>query len=157
MGCTSTRSVAARDCPATIRTFGTCRASLCARPRDVSSSSLELLSALLMVHSTSASVGNSTRQKLVIQGFADSRNVKTLSTIKLPLAPPYHALTRPIGFMPSAASLVFHPVGNLRLAELTAKLRQTFRLRWWSPPLDSRLQALSDYSDVPHQDHLSTD
>ena len=66
---------------------------------------------------TSAAAGHANRQRLVIQGFSDPERPKTLSTIGMPLAPSYHAPSRPAGFMPSAASLVFHPVSHLHLLE----------------------------------------
>ncbi|ORY31404.1 raptor N-terminal caspase like domain-domain-containing protein [Naematelia encephala] len=61
---------------------------------------------------TSAPAGHSTRQRLVIQGFHEPEHPKTLSTIGIPLAPPQHysGPVRPYGFLPSASSLVFHPV-----------------------------------------------
>ena len=65
-------------------------------------------------HSTSAPNGHSQRQRLVIQGFSRSDRPKTLSTIGIPLATNQHGQGpfRPSGFMPSAASLVFHPVSR---------------------------------------------
>lgn len=59
---------------------------------------------------TSAATSHATYQRLIVQGFSDPHKPKTLSRIWIPLAPSYHAPSRPAGFMPSAASLVFHPV-----------------------------------------------
>jgi regulator-associated protein of mTOR len=58
--------------------------------------------------STSAPTGHSTKQRLVIQGFSEPATPKTLSSIAIPLVPTYHVPSRP--FLPSASSLVFHPV-----------------------------------------------
>lgn len=46
----------------------------------------------------------------MIKGFSDPRNPKVLSRIGIPLSPKYDGPIRPPGFMPSASSLVFHPV-----------------------------------------------
>jgi regulator-associated protein of mTOR len=53
------------------------------------------------------------RQRLVIQGFADPTNPITLSKLSIPLSPNLGGPQRPGGFMPSAASLAFHPVSPL--------------------------------------------
>jgi regulator-associated protein of mTOR len=53
------------------------------------------------------------RQRLVIQGFSDPTKPKTLSRLSIPLSPNVGGPQRPVGFMPSAASLAFHPVSLL--------------------------------------------
>jgi regulator-associated protein of mTOR len=53
------------------------------------------------------------RQRLVIQGFSDPTKPKTLSRLSIPLSPNVGGPQRPVGFMPSAASLAFHPVSIL--------------------------------------------
>ncbi|WOO77695.1 Target of rapamycin complex 1 subunit mip1 [Vanrija pseudolonga] len=61
---------------------------------------------------TSAPTPHSTRQRLVVQGFATPEKPKRLSAIDIALAPTTyqaHQHSR-ASFMPSAASLVFHPV-----------------------------------------------
>lgn len=63
---------------------------------------------------TSAPAPHSTRQRLVLQGFSDPQNPKTLSKIGIPLAPNYAAPNR-VASMPSASSLVFHPVSGRRV------------------------------------------
>ncbi|BEI86430.1 hypothetical protein CcaverHIS002_0607170 [Cutaneotrichosporon cavernicola] len=64
---------------------------------------------------TSAPAGNSLRQKLIVQGFPNPEKPKTLSRIDIALAPNYGGPSR-AGFMPSAASLVFHPTEMLLAA-----------------------------------------
>lgn len=59
---------------------------------------------------TSAPSTHANRQRLVIQGFSNPTKPKTLSKLDIPLSVNLNAPQRPIGFMPSAASLVFHPV-----------------------------------------------
>ena len=65
---------------------------------------------IALTPSTSAPAGHSTKQRLLIQGFSHSSSPKTLSTIGIPLTPSINTPHRPSGFMPSASSLVFHPV-----------------------------------------------
>ncbi|KAL7423216.1 Target of rapamycin complex 1 subunit kog1 [Cryptotrichosporon argae] len=58
---------------------------------------------------TSAPTPHATRQRLVVHGFADPYRPAKLSETHINLAPVLGG-QRPLGFMPSAASLVFHPV-----------------------------------------------
>jgi hypothetical protein len=58
------------------------------------------------------------RQRLVIQGFSDPTKPKTLSRLSIPLSPNVGGPQRPVGFMPSAASLAFHPVSLLLIVLL---------------------------------------
>ncbi|WRT67669.1 uncharacterized protein IL334_004641 [Kwoniella shivajii] len=62
---------------------------------------------------TTAITSHSTRQELEITGFSDPLHPIKLAKLGIPLSPsynnPYHN-HRTTGFMPSASSLVFHPV-----------------------------------------------
>lgn len=58
---------------------------------------------------TSAPTSRATRQRLAVQGFQNPEKPKRLSAIDITLAPSYGVPSR-AGTMPSAASLVFHPV-----------------------------------------------
>jgi len=69
------------------------------------------------------------RQRLVIQGFSDPTNPITLSKLSIPLSPHVGGPQRPVGFMPSAASLAFHPV---RCPFLSMLAEAYVRLRWLS-------------------------
>ena len=69
--------------------------------------SLAVHTAAPVLATSSAPAGHATRQKVVIQGFADPEHPKKLSTIAIPLSP---YAPRVSGFMPSASSMVFHPV-----------------------------------------------
>ncbi|ORX40214.1 raptor N-terminal caspase like domain-domain-containing protein [Kockovaella imperatae] len=62
---------------------------------------------------TSAPTSQSYRQKLVIEGFPDPAKPKILSKLSIPSSPAYHIGNRSPGFMPSASSLVFHPVEDI--------------------------------------------
>jgi regulator-associated protein of mTOR len=71
--------------------------------------------------STSAPTPHASRQRLVLQGFSDPQNPKTLSKIGIPLAPHYASPHRSPGFMPSASSLAFHPVSSPRHAAISCR------------------------------------
>lgn len=58
---------------------------------------------------TSAPTTHSSRQRLVVQGFSNPSKPKRLSVLDIMLAPNLGGPSR-AGFMPSATSLVFHPV-----------------------------------------------
>jgi hypothetical protein len=105
---------------------------------------------------TSAPAPHSTRQRLVLQGFSDPQNPKTLSKIGIPLAPNYAAPNR-VASMPSASSLVFHPVSGQRVTlgseewfgfwcKLSCADRG--RTRWSSPREGSTLRGWSRCSGV---------
>jgi regulator-associated protein of mTOR len=63
-----------------------------------------------MLISRTSAPSHDLRQRLVIQGFSDPTKPKTLSRLSIPLSPNVGGPQRPVGFMPSAASLAFHPV-----------------------------------------------
>lgn len=67
---------------------------------------------LTLVLRTSAPSAHANRQRLVIQGFSNPTKPKTLSKLDIPLSVNLNAPQRPVGFMPSAASLAFHPVSS---------------------------------------------
>jgi regulator-associated protein of mTOR len=92
------------------------------------------------------------RQRLVIQGFSDPTKPKTLSRLSIPLSPNVGGPQRPVGFMPSAASLAFHPVSLLLIVlflqiEGGAKLisDRNGRSSWWL-----RYKRYSKDVPVPH-------
>jgi regulator-associated protein of mTOR len=66
-----------------------------------------------MLISRTSAPSHDLRQRLVIQGFSDPTKPKTLSRLSIPLSPNVGGPQRPVGFMPSAASLAFHPVSIL--------------------------------------------
>ena len=66
-----------------------------------------------MLISRTSAPSHDLRQRLVIQGFSDPTKPKTLSRLSIPLSPHVGGPQRPVGFMPSAASLAFHPVSIL--------------------------------------------
>jgi regulator-associated protein of mTOR len=93
------------------------------------------------------------RQRLVIQGFSDPTKPKTLSRLSIPLSPNVGGPQRPVGFMPSAASLAFHPVSLLPLQAHAPRRNKEAdnRSKWWLLLVDSIRAVQSRCSSAPRQ------
>lgn len=109
MGCPCARQAAVRDRRTAAWSHGSGRSSRRSSFGEVSRNELRLNWQAEEL-SSSAPTQHSTRQRIVLQGFSDPENPKTLSTIHIPLAQNNVGSPRPASFLPSSASLIFHPV-----------------------------------------------
>ena len=125
MGCSCSRETTLRIIGSTTWLGRTC--SACRRTCTCYVSSFPLTKITLTSRTSAPS--HDLRQRLVIQGFSDPTNPVTLSKLSIPLSPHVGGPQRPVGFMPSAASLAFHPV---RCPFLSMLAEAYVRLRWLS-------------------------
>ena len=125
MGCSCSRETTLRIIGSTTWLGRTC--SACRRTCTCYVSSFPLTKITLTSRTSAPS--HDLRQRLVIQGFSDPTNPVTLSKLSIPLSPHVGGPQRPVGFMPSAASLAFHPV---RCPFLSMLAKAHVRLRWLS-------------------------